>query len=331
MGHPVISQWTRRTQTLALMVAIGAASWGCDKLSNAQSEKPANAQAARPANMPFRPEVPSNDVAARINGKPMSRQEIELVVKNLRGAAEAANQQWTPLTDEDQKRLLDGLIMMELKAQDALARGLDRNPEVAQRFAFLNRNFFAQEWDQWQLGRVAVDQAEVEDFYRTNPAYFVEPEQIRVRQLTVGSEEQAKAALVQLLEGNDFVAVATSTSTRPEASNGPMVDQWVMRSREKALYAPNDESIRDLRDPVLEQAAFAVDKPDGVSSYVKGADDQFHIFQLVERKPSRTRPLVEVAETIKILLQQQKLENAARELEHKGQVDRFPDRISEIR
>ena len=154
---------------------------------------------------------------------------------------------------------------------------------------------------------------------------------MKLRQLIVSSEDQAKATLVKLLEGLDFLTVAQQVSIRPEAAQPPLADKWVMHSAEKAAFAPNDDAIRDLRDPVLEQAAFAIDKAGGTSSYVKGADGNFHIFQLIERKAGRQRPLLEVSDSIKNFLQLQKLNEATEQLKSKGKIEGpFADRVEEI-
>jgi parvulin-like peptidyl-prolyl isomerase len=125
----------------------------------------------------------------------------------------------------------------------------------------------------------------------------------------------------------DFQSLADQSSIRPDAAKGAMVERWVLRTTDKANYAPNDDQVRDLRDPILEQAAFAMDKVGSTSSYVRGSDNNYHIFQLVERRSPRQRPLLEVSETIRFLLQQQKLNATVKELETKGQVERFPERL----
>ncbi len=312
---------------LAGSVLIGFGLQGCDKISAVGKAPEAGRTTQTATTFPLRPSVSPTDTIAKVNGKAVSRQDAEFIVQNIKAGMEANHQPWTPLSDDDMKQLLDGLVVMELKAQDAVARGLDRDPDTQRRFLFLYRNFYAQEWDRWQLNRVTVGQADIEDFYKTNPQYFREPEQIRIRQLVVSSEDQAKAALVKLLEGMDFQSLAEQSSIRPDAAKRPLVDQWVMRAIDKANYAPNDDQVRDLKDPVLEQAAFAMDKVGSTSSYVRGGDGNYHIFQLVERRVGRQRPLLEVTETIRFLLQQQRLNATVKELETKGQVERSPERL----
>jgi len=276
------------------------------------------------------------DVVAKVGDTVISKRDVELTLQDLRATTEALGQAWTPLSAEDQpdrydlNDLLNDLVMAELRSQDALKFGLDRDLAVQQRFWHRFRNFFAQEWISRQLDQVTISQAEIDQFYQTNRWGFREPERVRLRQLVVATEDQAKASLVKLLEGIDFVALARQMSLRPEAAEGALVDEWVMRSAEKAAFAAVDETVRDLADPTLEQAAFAVDKTGGVSSYVKGADGNFHIFQLVERKPGRERPLLEVADNIRNFLRLQKLAESTKELENKARIERYTEILKEV-
>ncbi len=330
-----------------LMVAAMGLS-GCEKLQGkrAQAGTTSNASAAsttsstvpiRPAEpFPSRPVVAQPDVVAKVNGQPISRRDLELTLQDLRATSEALRQPWKPLSAEekadeyDLHDLLNDLEMAELRYQDASKFGLDRSLEVQYRFWHRFRGFFAQEWVSRQLEQLTVTQAEIDQFYNANKWGFREPERLRVRQIVVGSEDQAKAALVKLLEGVEFVAVAQQMSTRPEAARGDLVDKWVMRSGEKAAFAPTDDTVRDLKDTTLEQAAFAIDKVGGVSSYVKGADGNYHVFQLVERKAGRERPLIEVSDNIRNFLRLQKLAEKTEALRKNAQIEQFPEVLKSV-
>ena len=313
---------------------------GCEQMPWASSKKHSEAPTSAPASATIigvaKPEVAATDVVAKVNDGVISKRDVELLIQELRSAREAAGQTWTPLSEDEQADKYDlhdavnDLITLELRNQDAMARGLDRDAKLQQRFAYVARTMFAQEWLAWQFNRVAVTPEEIDQFYQQNQWGFREPERVKLRQLVVASEDQAKAVLVKLLEGMDFVEVARQSSVRPEAAQSPLADKWVMRSGDKAVFAPNNDSVRDLRDPVLEQAAFAIDKTQGVSSYVKGADGNDHIFQLLERQPGRQRPLVEVSDNIRNFLRLQKLNSMTEGLRTKAHVERFPERVKGV-
>ena len=310
---------------------------GCDKMMETFSPGTAKSAAATatPATPPgitiSRPMIGASDTLAKVNDRPISKREMEMVLQNFKAAMEARGQPWTAPTTEQLGQLLDDMVLAELRAQDALARGWDRQSDTQTRFGLIARDFFNQEWLTRQADQAIIGETEVDAFYRANPQWFREPEQIRVRQLIFSSEDQAKTALVKLLEGADPVTLAQQQSARPEAAQEPLVNQWVMRSAEKAVRARGDESIREFRDPALEQAAFAIAQSGGLSSYVKGADGNFHIFQLIERKPGRQMSQLEVADNIKTMLRLERLNKLSSELEKHGKVERFPERLSGVK
>ena len=63
---------------------------------------------------------------------------------------------------------------------------------------------------------------------------------------------------------------------------------------------------------------------------MKGPDGNYHVFQLVERKPARVRPLVEVSDQIRNFLKLRKVTAATETLRGKTKVEAFNDRLTSI-
>ncbi len=327
----------RPSAWIAVAIFLGLIAPGCEKaLSESFTPTKPSTTDTSSSSMPAQPTVAPDEIVAKINDRLLSKRDVELAVQQLRAATEMTGRTWTPLPTEAKageyslKDLVSDLIIADLRAQDAIARGLHRNPDVQQVLWYTTRTMFAQEWVKAQLDRATVTQAEIDQFYKDNQPGFREPERIKIRQLVVNAEEPAKATLVKLLEGTDFAALSQQISIHPDAAKPPLSDQWVMRSAERAALAAADPSIRELRDPVLEQAAFAIDKVGGVSSYVKGADGNYHIFQLVERQPGRQKTLLEVADNIRNYLRLQHVAEATEQLKTKAKIDRFDERLGGI-
>ena len=331
--------WDRAARVALTVVALGGVV-GCEKLSslfggNQDSSATASTTAAPAANaagVPQRPPVLPADTAASINGVAVSKADVELRVQELKALMMNLGQEWKPLTEEQLGAVLDELVNNELMSQAAVARGLDRQLETQRHWEFIRRGFFAQEWLQWNQNRLDVSSAEVEQAYEQNKLGFREPERRKLRQITVASEEQAKQALAQLLSGSvQFSELAQQTSLAPSAAKGGLLDKWVMRTQEKAFVFPSEADaeaagIMSL-DPGLEAAAFAIDQVNGLSSYVKGADNRYHLFQLVERQAEKQRTLTDVWDQIKNYLLVQKLQAALEELRTQAKIERFPERL----
>ncbi len=326
---------TARVARAVLALALCAAA-GCDQLPWAGNASKPSMLTATPAAFPPAPTVTAAETVAKVNGVPLSTHDMELALEEARANIEAAGGKWQPLAvqdnpnDYDLPDVLNELITVELRAKDALARGLDRQPEVQRRLAYLVRSFLAQEWIRSQLERAAPTQEEISQFYAENKAGFRDPDRIKVRQFVTDSEDKAKAALVKLLEGVDFVALAQQMSLQPEAAQSPLADKWVLRSGEKAAFAPDDATVREFVDQALEQAVFGIEKEGGLSHYVKGGDGRYHIFQLVKREPGRQRELVDVSDGIRAHLQYQKLGELTDALRAKAAIEPFPERLGAI-
>lgn len=327
----------RPTAWLTVLGMLGVLAAGCDKLQRSTQGK--DAQAAGPttaqsAVTPARLAVPAAQVVATVNGAAVSNTDVSLRTQELKTLVETANQPWTPLTREQLEQVAEELINTELMAQDAVGRGLDRSLEVQQRWEYLRRQFFAQEWLSWQQTQLEVSAPEVQAYYEQNQLGFREPERVHLRQLVVAAEDQAKQALAQLHSGTvRFEELAQQISSAPTAAQGGRLEPWVMRANEKEfLYGSEPEAqaagVISL-DPVLEAAAFAIDRVGSYSSYVKGPDDRFHIFQLVERQEAAQRALTDVWDDIKTFLQTQKLQQALDALKARATVQRSLERLSE--
>lgn len=322
---------------LIVVLVIGAA--GCDKwpwkdtpAADAKDPMPATPQSTL---VPNRPVVAPGDVVATVNGVPLSKADIEFRVQEVKAYVTSLRQPWTPLTKKQLDELLDELINNELMTQDAVARGLDRATDTQRRWEYTRRGFFTQEWLRWNRERLDVSAAEVEQFYEQNKRGFQVPERRRLRQLVVASEDQAKQALSRLYsESVDFGALAQQISLAKNAAQGGTIAEWVMRTNDKLLSFASEGDAAAAGvislDPGLEAAAFAIDQVNGLSNYVKGADNKFHIFQLVEREPQREQPLTEVWDRIKNGLLIQKLKKSVDELRAKAKVERVAEHLEGV-
>jgi hypothetical protein len=318
---------------------LGSGLAGCDRLpwtsGGEQDEVTAGVTATPSPPVPGSPLVAPGDVVATVNRANISNADVELRLQELRNIVEVRGEQWTPPTSEQLEGILEELIDTELINQDAAARGLDRSLEVQQRWEYIRRGFYAQEWLRWNQQRLEVAPGEVEAYYEANKLGFREFERIQLRQLVVSSEDQAKQALTQLHSGTvAFEALARQISGGPTAAEGGLLAAQVMRASEKAIDFVSEEQAQAAGvislDPVLEAAAFAIAEKDQLSSYVKGPDGRYHIFQLVERQEGRQRPISELWDDIQTFLLAQKLQEAVDELNRKAVIERFTDRIGAL-
>jgi peptidyl-prolyl cis-trans isomerase C len=135
--------------------------------------------------------------------------------------------------------------------------------------------------------RISVTTSEVRRYYQSNPQEFEKPEQVRVRQIVVDTEEEAKKVEEQLQNGTDFATLAREKSTAPEAEHGGDLGYFAMGDM-----------------PAEFNVVFGLPKG-GVSEIVKSPYG-FHIFKLEEKRRAGKRGLDEVSKAITEKLLRQK-------------------------
>jgi peptidyl-prolyl cis-trans isomerase C len=147
-----------RGSAVALLasLALGA----CTK----SGDKPADAEA--------------NVVAATVNGKPISKKQIDLIVKQQTA-------QGMPDNPEMRKMIIDNLALQYLVSQEAIKKGFDKKGETA---------------DQIEMARMGIlAQGYVEDFMKTNVITdaMMAAEYDKIKLSSAGNEFSARHILVE--------------------------------------------------------------------------------------------------------------------------------------
>jgi len=317
-----------------LAVLVLTAAGGCDVLSKkAQTPKAAE---ATPAASPAAPIVPAQELVATVNQASLSTTDVELATLALRRFVEATNQIWQPLPAQEDPNALDltdvmnNLLDAELRAQDARARGLDNKSEVRRRLAYLQRGFFAQEWDRWQRERATPTEEDIHQFYAQNQAGFTDPERIRVRLIVTETLSEAEAIRSKAVAGEEFGQLARTFSVGAgREQNGDV--GWYLRTLDRdRLQFMGQRPEENVLFAQLEPIAFSLEGGQ-ISQPVKGPDNRYYVVKLEERKPARQQTELEVHDAIKELLTMQTMQQQLDELRKKAQIERFPERLQGVK
>jgi parvulin-like peptidyl-prolyl isomerase len=201
-------------------------------------------------------------------------------------------------TEEDKKRLLDGMVERELLVAEAIDRGLDQDNDLLQAIKALKEQLLFAKLIEMEKANVTVTTKEVENYYNLYKDAFSIPEERRVNMIVVGSEAKAKEILITLLQGGDFAALARANSIDKSASSGGDIGFIVQSS-------PFPQGDKKMMFKKFEEEALTLDlnKP---STIFKGPDG-FYIIKVVEIKEARQMLLSEVYNDIQqgLLLQKQ--------------------------
>jgi len=149
---------------------------------------------------------------------------------------------------------------------------------------------------QFVLQDLNIQLKDIEDYYEDNKEKFMVPEEFRVRQILVETEEEAKKIMAQLRrKKDDFHILAQQYSISPEASSGG--DMGYFRQGQLP--------------PEFEKVIFSL--KEGQYSAIISSSYGYHIFLLQERRPGGQLSISEVRDDIRLNLYQEKSEAKLKE------------------
>jgi parvulin-like peptidyl-prolyl isomerase len=253
------------------------------------------------------------NVVVMVNGEVVSRAEFERVLSRESQAMEG-NAPRTPEQVEPFKQaLLETLIERALLLQAARAANVAiTSEEVDRRVLALSSEYPAGTFDEAltrsgtsraalmrstreQLtiekllsqevhSRVAVSEEQIRRYYEEHAAEFTEPEQVHAQQIVVKGLDEAKRVQQQLWQGKKFNELAMRYSLSPDARVGG----------DLGFFA------RGTMPPAFDEVVFKLNV--GGTSEVVSTEYGFHLFRVIEKKPSRKRELDEVRQAIEARL-----------------------------
>jgi len=248
----------------ASLLALGA----CD---SAKDSKPADQAAKGPA-------------VATVNGIAISQQTVDMIAKQGAGAGR-------PDTPESRKAIIDQLALQMVVADEAIKKGLDKTPEVAEQVEAMKQSILAR--------------AYVQDFIKNNAVTddMMKSEYERIRATITGTEYKARHILVEKeSEARDIIA----RLRKEPAAFAKLAKERSKDSRSGANGG--DLGWFDLSRMVPEFGA-AVSKLEKGKFTQEPVKTQFgyHVILLEDSKPIEAPPMEEVKPQLTQQLQQQNL------------------------
>jgi peptidyl-prolyl cis-trans isomerase C len=257
---------------------------GCNP---AKEAKPADPAARGPA-------------AATVNGTPISQRTVDTIAKQGAGTGQ-------PDTPESRRTIIDQLALQMVVAEEAIKKGLDKNPEVADQIDAMKQNVLAG--------------AYVQDYIKNNPVSdeAVKAEYERIKATITGNEYKARHILVEKeSDARDIIA-------RLKKEPGAFAKLAMEKSKDQGSRAKGgDLGWFDLSRMVPEFG-------DAVSKLGKGKFTQqpvktqfgYHVILLEDVKPIEAPPLEEVKPQIAQQLQQQNLRKQLDAFKASAKVEMF--------
>jgi peptidyl-prolyl cis-trans isomerase C len=143
----------------------------------------------------------------------------------------------TKIVTKEQKvnYLKNEVIRRALIYQDALDKGLDRNDDVRQALEKNKRDLMVLQDIKEITKSIDVTSKEVEDYYNTYKEQLKDPEERQISEIVVGSEQEARDILIQLLQGGDFATLARNNSKSSSAKDGGSLG-FIQKGKKSAQF-----------------------------------------------------------------------------------------------
>ena len=239
--------------------------------------------------------------AARVNGVAIPAYRLDAAIKN-RAA------QGQPDTPETRKAIRDALINQEVVAQEAVKRGLDKQPQVAARIELDRQNALANAFFEDYLKKNPTsDEALRKDYERLKPQ--VPAKEYKVRHILVDKEDEAKSIIAQIRKGGSFDKLAAEHSNDPGSKGRGGDLDW----------GPAERYVKPFADAVTR-----LKKGQMTDAPVK-SDFGFHIIRLDDERATKIPSFEEAKPQLQQMVQTQQVQKAISDLRAKAKVEESGD------
>lgn len=265
----------------AVLLALGA----CSPQKDAA---PAAASAASP----------KEAAVATVNGVPITASRVDAIVRQGAGGGR-------PDTPETRKAIVDGLALQMVVAEEAVKKGLDKSPEVADQIDAIRQSVLANAYVQDYLKANAVTDEMVKAEYERLKT-TVSGNEYKARHILVEKEADAKDIIARLKKDPSlFGKLAKEKSIDPgsKANGGDL--GWFDNSRmvpEFGGAVAKLEKGQLTQEPVRTQFGY-------------------HVILLEDTRPIEPPPFDEVKPGLAQQLQQQNLKKHLDELKGKAKIE----------
>jgi peptidyl-prolyl cis-trans isomerase C len=223
------------------------------------------------------PDYKKNTPIARINKYVVTVQEFHQLIKQF-----APFLRVTLSTEGGIRKAVVWIIDWKLMLEDAVRMGVDREPDVKAKIAAAREKVIVGEYLRHQAKRrVLVSESELKDFYIGHREKFKISEAIKVDQILVRTESEAREVLEDLKKGADFSTLAKERSLDPSRRNGGQMG-WLERR---------------VMDPDFANAAFTLTEFE--ISGVVHTKFGYHIIRVDDIRPAEYAEYETVKERIK--------------------------------
>ncbi len=292
---------------LMLMLAVGAA--------------PLFAQSETPIIIQKQTLINEEDILAEFDSRTITRKDVDDRINRL-----PQNQQGRYRTMDGQVQVLDALIMEEMFMAKAIQLGMDKDPEIMEKIADGERQFFIQEFYKRNItDLVIITEADKQKYYEDNKQAYYEFPNLSIEYIQAMDEEAALAAIAQLEAGKSFAEVSDEFNINNYAKGLKGLIKNV-RLNGNVPGVGNDLELEKL----IAESQVSETEINGPFKTNTG----WHIFRTLSHRPGRYKPYEEVQSELDVRarpgVENRMMESLNERLKEKFDVDVDTSRVDEI-
>ncbi|HNX80715.1 MAG TPA: peptidyl-prolyl cis-trans isomerase [Candidatus Omnitrophota bacterium] len=273
----------RQKFAIAVVLLTSAGLVGCNLLAAKPKEPVKKEKVAVVKSMAVQ-----GPIVATVNNMPITLEDLNDEVEAYNRLIDQQKTGKKITTREDKINYLkEELIRRTYLYQEALARGLDRDEKIQRSLEKVKMELLVRELLNQLMESVQVSNQDARTFYDKNQDYFMKPEERRISEIAVPSEQEAKDIYIQVLQGADFAGLAKEKSKASSASAGGDV----------GFITPDDK-----RPVEYYSAAFAPTLDVGKITNIFKAGNDYYILKLEEKRGGQLQAFSELQDRIKAAL-----------------------------
>jgi peptidyl-prolyl cis-trans isomerase C len=233
---------------------------------------------------------------ATVNGTAIPQARLDTIIK-----ARAAAKQ--PDSPEVRTALRDTLINQEVIAQEAVKKGLHKNPEIAAQIDMQRQeilvNAFVQEYIK---ANPVTDDTARKEYERIKPT--IPAKEVRARHILVEKEDEAKDIIAQIKKGGSFEKLAERSKDPGSKSKGGDLD-WAPPARYTKTFA---DALNKMKKGQLTDAPVQT-------------EFGWHVIRLDDERATKVPSFEEAKPQIQQMLQSQAVQKMLTDLRTKAKIE----------
>jgi peptidyl-prolyl cis-trans isomerase C len=239
----------------------------------------------------------SGSSMAKVNGVAVPQSRLEFIVK-------ARTLQGQPDSPETRKTLRDDLITEEVIAQEALKKGLDKDPDFVTQLEMARQTALVRAYQVDYIKSHPVNDDELRKEYEAVKAQMGDKE-YKAHHVLVGSEAEAKDIIAKIKKGAKLEKIAQEKSldTGSKAKGGEL--EW---SPAASYVQPFGEALTKLTKGQL------TDQP-------VHTNFGYHVIRLDDVRPLKVPPFEEIKQNLAQRVLQRQFASAVNDLRGKARVE----------